>query len=106
MSLIKIINDSVGRLDDVIVHTSGEKTVPGPIEGIISSASMYVTSCQDNVVSLTIETSSLQGVILFGHGQDQAGLLVEPSSGREVDVENPTEVAAFRNLIWLKQVYF
>lgn len=56
-------------------------------------------------MSLNFETSRLQGVILFGQAQDQAGLLVEPSSGREIDVENHTDVAAFRNLIWLIQIY-
>lgn len=40
-NLLNFTSDSVGRLDDVIVHTSGEKTVPGPIEGIISSTHMY-----------------------------------------------------------------
>jgi hypothetical protein len=29
---------SVGRRDDVIIHTSGEKTVPGPMEDILMSS--------------------------------------------------------------------
>lgn len=29
---------SVGRKDDVIVHTSGEKTVPAPMEDILMSS--------------------------------------------------------------------
>lgn len=36
MFLTKILT-RVGRKDDVIVHTTGEKTVPGPLEDIISS---------------------------------------------------------------------
>lgn len=29
---------SVGRKDDVIIHTSGEKTVPAPMENIVSNS--------------------------------------------------------------------
>jgi hypothetical protein len=31
---------SVGRVDDVIIHSSGEKTVPAPMEDIILSSHM------------------------------------------------------------------
>lgn len=31
---------SVGRIDDVIMHTSGEKTVPAPMEDIILSSDL------------------------------------------------------------------
>lgn len=34
---------SVGRLDDVIIHTSGEKTVPLPMESVMMSNPQYVT---------------------------------------------------------------
>ena len=39
----KLINsflhfDSVGRIDDVVIHSSGEKTVPAPIEDIVMSS--------------------------------------------------------------------
>ena len=30
--------DSVGRIDDVVVHSSGEKTVPARIEEIVTSS--------------------------------------------------------------------
>lgn len=33
---------SVGRIDDVIIHSSGEKTVPGPMEAIVLSNLSYV----------------------------------------------------------------
>lgn len=32
--------NSVGRTDDVIMHSSGEKTVPGPMEQVIGGSSM------------------------------------------------------------------
>ena len=33
---------SVGRRDDVIVHSTGEKTVPSPIEGVVLTSPLYV----------------------------------------------------------------
>ena len=73
---------SVGRLDDVLVLSSGEKTVPGPMEVVIGS-SRYVA-----------------GVCMFGHGRNQTGVLVEPRPEFTVDVKDEKQVAAFRNLIW------
>ena len=34
----------VGRLDDVIVHSTGEKTVPAPLEAIIGLARRFFSS--------------------------------------------------------------
>lgn len=36
LSLTLIFFNSVGRKDDVIIHTSGEKTVPAPMENVIA----------------------------------------------------------------------
>lgn len=33
-----LISDSVGRIDDVVIHSSGEKTVPARIEDIVMSS--------------------------------------------------------------------
>ncbi|KAK7017974.1 hypothetical protein VNI00_018486 [Paramarasmius palmivorus] len=65
----------VGRVDDVLIHSSGEKTVPGPLEKIILG-SPYV-----------------KGVVIFGHGRAQPGVLVEP-------FEHDRALGEFRNLIW------
>ncbi|KAF9072483.1 putative aminoadipate reductase [Rhodocollybia butyracea] len=73
---------SVGRIDDVLIHSSGEKTVPAPLEGIISASPI------------------LSGSIMFGRQRDQPGILLEPLPGYEVDVNNDAEVSKFRNLIW------
>ncbi|KAF9484031.1 putative aminoadipate reductase [Pholiota conissans] len=72
----------VGRVDDVIIHSSGEKTVPPPMENVLYS-SPY-----------------LMGVVMFGHAHSQPGVLVEPTSASHVDVHNKEEVERFRNLIW------
>ncbi|KAF9062745.1 hypothetical protein BDP27DRAFT_1427576 [Rhodocollybia butyracea] len=72
----------VGRMDDVLIHSSGEKTVPGPIEGIISASPI------------------LSGSIMFGRQRDQPGILLEPLPEYQIDVSSDAEVSKFRNLIW------
>ncbi|PPR05125.1 hypothetical protein CVT24_010381 [Panaeolus cyanescens] len=72
----------VGRVDDVIVHSSGEKTVPGPVEEIINSSS-YV-----------------MGTIVFGQTHDQPGVLIEPKPEFAVDIDDDDQVSEFRDLIW------
>ncbi|KAI5884843.1 acetyl-CoA synthetase-like protein [Schizophyllum commune H4-8] len=72
----------IGRKDDVIVHSTGEKTVPAPIEGAIVTSPLVRTA------------------IMFGRGKDEAGVLVEPASTHQVDVDDDVQVAAFRNAIW------
>ncbi|KAJ7117635.1 hypothetical protein C8R44DRAFT_832337 [Mycena epipterygia] len=49
----------VGRIDDVIVHSSGEKTVPVPMEDII------------------MNDPQIKGVVIFGARHSQPGVLVE-----------------------------
>ncbi|KAJ6579476.1 putative aminoadipate reductase [Mycena vulgaris] len=72
----------VGRIDDVIIHSSGENTVPAPMEDIIL-ASPYVA-----------------GAVMFGRDRDQAGILIEPTPALAIDVEDPRQCAGLRNKIW------
>ncbi|KAE9385222.1 acetyl-CoA synthetase-like protein [Gymnopus androsaceus JB14] len=72
----------VGRIDDVIIHSSGEKTVPAPMEAIITA---------DPIVG---------GAIIFGRQRDQPGILLEPLPAYQVDVNDSAQVSKFRNLIW------
>ncbi|KXN81584.1 L-aminoadipate-semialdehyde dehydrogenase large subunit [Leucoagaricus sp. SymC.cos] len=73
---------SVGRLDDVIIHSSGEKTVPGPIEDII------------------LTSPFVQDAIVFGHGHDYPGVLIEPEPEYAIDVRDPTALEDLRDKIW------
>ncbi|KAG5337586.1 putative NRPS-like protein biosynthetic cluster [Termitomyces sp. Mn162] len=73
---------SVGRLDDVIIHSSGEKTVPGPMEVIIMS------------------NPCVQGAVVFGRERTQTGVLIELASGAEVNVGNEAQLALARNELW------
>ncbi|KAF8878948.1 putative aminoadipate reductase [Infundibulicybe gibba] len=72
----------VGRIDDVVVHSSGEKTVPGPIEDIVMSS------------------PQIMGAIVFGREHDQPGILIEPTPESQIDVASDQQLANFRNRIW------
>ena len=80
---------SVGRLDDVLIHSSGEKTVPAPMETLIGSSPL------------------LSGACMFGRGRSQTGVLVEPRPEYAIDVTDDEQVAEFRNKIWcVARVFF
>ncbi|KAG0691850.1 putative aminoadipate reductase [Suillus ampliporus] len=72
----------VGRMDDVLVLSSGEKTVPAPMESIIA-ANPYVN-----------------GTVMFGRGRNHVGILIEPRPGHEIDVNDEKQLAEFRNRVW------
>ncbi|KAJ3903705.1 hypothetical protein F5879DRAFT_1002249 [Lentinula edodes] len=72
----------VGRIDDVIIHSNGEKTVPEPIESIVSASPL------------------INGAVMFGRQRDQPGIILEPLPGYWIDAKNDAEVSKFRNLVW------
>ncbi|KII87501.1 hypothetical protein PLICRDRAFT_257848 [Plicaturopsis crispa FD-325 SS-3] len=72
----------VGRLDDVLILSSGEKTVPAPMEHTI------------------LESPIVQGAIMFGRQRNQVGILLEPHPDHAIDGRDPAALAAFRNKIW------
>jgi long-subunit acyl-CoA synthetase (AMP-forming) len=79
---VSFLDNSVGRVDDVIILASGEKTVPAPIETIINSSPL------------------LKGSVMFGRERNQAGILVEPHPEHAIDVNDEKAVVEFRNEIW------
>ncbi|KAG6824143.1 nonribosomal peptide synthetase, partial [Arthromyces matolae] len=72
----------VGRIDDVVIHASGEKTVPGPMEDIVMS-SPYV-----------------MGTVIFGRAHDQPGILVEPRANFAINTFDQGQVSELRNKLW------
>ncbi|KAH0588812.1 Polyketide synthase HetM [Termitomyces sp. J132] len=72
----------VGRIDDVIIHSSGEKTVPAPMETIVISSPL------------------VRGALIFGRERDQTGILIEPNTEIEIDVEDHAQLALLRNQLW------
>lgn len=65
------------RMDDVIVLSSGEKAIPGPMEDIINSSPLVV------------------GSVMFGREQPQVGIIVQPKNAVPDE-----EAAAFIDAIW------
>ncbi|KAJ3918426.1 acetyl-CoA synthetase-like protein [Lentinula edodes] len=72
----------VGRVDDVVVLSTGEKCVPAPMENTLLMSPL------------------IQGVVMFGRQRDQPGVLIEPSPGNEIEVDDPEQVSNYRNKIW------
>ncbi|KAG6916589.1 putative NRPS-like protein biosynthetic cluster [Tephrocybe rancida] len=72
----------IGRLDDVVVHATGEKTVPGPIEVIITSDPL------------------IQNAIVFGRARNQTGVLIELRTPPDIDLRDQSQLARLRNKIW------
>ncbi|KAJ6472500.1 putative aminoadipate reductase [Mycena sanguinolenta] len=72
----------VGRMDDVIVHTSGEKTVPAPIEGIVLSSPLVA------------------GAVMFGWEREQSGILIETKPNLQIDITDSEKVIELRNKLW------
>ncbi|THV08159.1 acetyl-CoA synthetase-like protein [Dendrothele bispora CBS 962.96] len=82
----------LGRADSQIIHSSGEKTNPGPLESMMN---------QDPHVSASV---------MFGHGKFQAGIIVEPVEEEQEQFikaessgspdEREAKLEEFRNKIW------
>ncbi|KAK7470239.1 hypothetical protein VKT23_001674 [Stygiomarasmius scandens] len=72
----------LGRADSQIIHSSGEKTNPAPLESMMN---------QDPHVSASV---------MFGQGKFQAGILVEPIKEEQFDPKDQQKLSEFRNKIW------
>ncbi|KAF9556258.1 acetyl-CoA synthetase-like protein [Agrocybe pediades] len=71
-----------GRKDDQIMHSTGEKTNPGPLEHILDT------------------DPHIRSSVIFGRGQFQAGVIIDPQPDAGVDVEDKAQAAAFVEKIW------
>ncbi|KAG7091816.1 putative NRPS-like protein biosynthetic cluster [Marasmius oreades] len=71
-----------GRVDDQIVHTTGEKTNPGPLENLLNQDPHVATA------------------VMFGHGRFNAGVLIEPKPAFRFDPADEKKLEEFRNAVW------
>ncbi|KAF7374105.1 Acetyl-CoA synthetase-like protein [Mycena sanguinolenta] len=71
-----------GRTDDQIMHSTGEKTNPGPLENLLNQDPHVVSS------------------VMFGRGRFNAGVLVDPKPEFKFDPADQVKLADFRNKIW------
>ncbi|KAH8113759.1 acetyl-CoA synthetase-like protein [Phellopilus nigrolimitatus] len=72
----------VGRTDDQIMHSTGEKTNPGPLERMLA---------RDPLVNYAI---------IFGRGRFHCGVLVQPREPYAFDPSETNKLIEFRNRIW------
>ncbi|KAI0802060.1 hypothetical protein BC629DRAFT_1496418 [Irpex lacteus] len=72
----------VGRIDDVIVLSTGENIVPIPQEAHLVSNTM------------------IAGAVMFGRSRDFPGVLIEPRAANAVDNADKAAVSVFINTIW------
>ncbi|KAH8110855.1 acetyl-CoA synthetase-like protein [Phellopilus nigrolimitatus] len=72
----------VGRTDDQIMHSTGEKTNPGPLEKMLA---------RDPLVSYAV---------IFGRGRFHCGVLVEPKEQHAFNPTDTKKLVEFRNRIW------
>ncbi|PCH42383.1 acetyl-CoA synthetase-like protein [Wolfiporia cocos MD-104 SS10] len=72
----------LGRVDDQIMHSTGEKTNPGPLEAMMNQDTHVHTS------------------VMFGRGRYQAGILVDPEVEYTFDASDEAKLSEFRNKIW------
>ncbi|KAI0249337.1 acetyl-CoA synthetase-like protein [Lactifluus subvellereus] len=71
-----------GRKDDQIMLSTGEKTNPGPLEGILA------------------QDPHVQSAVMFGRGRFQNGVLIDPKPQFAFDPKDKAKLEAFRQLIW------
>ncbi|KIY53550.1 acetyl-CoA synthetase-like protein [Fistulina hepatica ATCC 64428] len=72
----------VGRLDDQIVLSTGEKTNPGPLESILRGHPL------------------VKHAVMFGRGRFQNGVLVAVTDDYVFDPNDQQKLRAFRDEIW------
>ena len=72
----------MGRKDDVISLSTGEKIVPLAQEGRIGA------------------DARVAGALMFGRQREQAGILIEPTAEYAFDPSYEALVVEFRNRIW------
>lgn len=94
---------SVGRLDDQITLSNGEKINPGPVGELIPtilSGIMLISVWFRPAEDIVIQNPLVDRVVLFGRAKDQPGLLIEPSPHNAFDPTDEKALAEYRNKIW------
>ncbi|KDQ23277.1 hypothetical protein PLEOSDRAFT_1068285 [Pleurotus ostreatus PC15] len=71
-----------GRADDQLMHSTGEKTNPVPIETLIN------------------RNPAVHCGLVFGRGRFQAGILIEPHPNYVFDPEDLEQLNSFRDIVW------
>ncbi|KAF8154617.1 hypothetical protein B0H34DRAFT_783775 [Crassisporium funariophilum] len=71
-----------GRCDEQLMHSTGEKTNPVPIE------------------TMLVRHPKIEYAVMFGRGRFHTGVLVQPTQQDMIDSRDHVQLARFRNEIW------
>ncbi|KAK0470423.1 NRPS-like enzyme [Desarmillaria tabescens] len=71
-----------GRADDQIMHSTGEKTNPVPIEAVL------------------ITDKRIAAAVMFGRSKFQPGVLIQPTPDEAFDPDDVIRLAEYRSSIW------
>ncbi|KAI0073515.1 acetyl-CoA synthetase-like protein [Panus rudis PR-1116 ss-1] len=72
----------IDRVDNQIIHSTGEKTNPGPLETILH------------------HDPHIEAAVMFGRGKFNAGVLIDPKPQFKFDPSDTQKLAEFRDKIW------
>ena len=89
-----------GRADDQIMHSTGEKTNPGPL----GASSLWKLSSFIKLTGITEailnQDPHVKCAVMFGRGKFNAGVIVEPKPEFAFDPIDKQRLSEFRNIIW------
>ncbi|CAL1710450.1 unnamed protein product [Somion occarium] len=72
----------IDRVDNQIIHNTGEKTNPGPLESILH------------------HDPHIESAVMFGRGRFNVGVLIDPRPAHQFNPSNLQKLAEFRDKIW------
>lgn len=92
----------VGRTDDQLIHSTGEKTNPGPLGKLFPPRHFEV-----NVAYPLLTTEGtlsrdphVQACVVFGRSRFHCGVIVQPKAQYAFDPADEDKLADFRNRLW------
>ncbi|PBK89816.1 acetyl-CoA synthetase-like protein [Armillaria gallica] len=90
-----------GRVDDQIMHSTGEKTNASPLgmECVEDLCPTYVihSDCEEGILN---QDPHIAGSVMFGRGKFHAGVLIDPKPEFKIDPSDTKQLTHFRNQIW------
>lgn len=89
----------IGRSDDQITLSTGEKTNPGPLGVKIVFSLSSITNCSFAESILCLD-NRVQAAVMFGRGRAQVGVVVELKPEFAFDPKDEAKLIEFRNALW------
>lgn len=94
-NLVKV----VGRVDDQIMHSTGEKTNPGPL-GMLTFMPWIDYLLTSRSERMLMRDPHVSDAVMFGRKRFFCGILVNPTPELSFDPADKEKLSAFRGLIW------